>query len=214
MRRQRPHDVPHAAGSRRLGATPILAACIAFAASSPPTVVGQGGFCFPGEPAPGCRVVGILETGVVHRFAGATPVTAEADRQDVMWQVGALLNTGEDSAWGGTFLIGSGTYRPRLALRLRHRRWLDERWAMDLDLGPMTHSTSLGSWGVGVMADVGVGYRDYGKALMRLEVLPDEGGGATAAGMIGAEVGSWPAVVGNGVLGILVVVWLLTVDFD
>lgn len=213
---RRSHHPEHTTrrASRSPRAPAALLACVALVASLPSGVLGQSGFCFPGEPSPDCRVVGILETSVVQRVVGGTPVTTEEDRTDATWQVGALVNTSDDQAWGGTFLVGTGTYRPRLALRLRHRRWLTDRWTMDLDVGPMTHSTSLESWGVGVMADVGVGYGDYGGALLRLEVLPTAGGGTTTAGMIGARVGSWPAVVGNGVLGILGVIWLFTADFQ
>lgn len=193
---------------------PILVGFTLLVAWVPSGALAQTALCFPGQPAPDCRVVGILETSVVQRVVGRTPVTTPQDRTAATWEVGALVNTGGDQAWGGTFLAGSGTYRPRLALKLRHRRWVTDRWTVDLSAGPMTHSTSVESWGLGLMADVGLGYRDYAGALLRLEVLPEAGGGTATAALIGAEVGSWPAVVGNGVLALLTVIWLFTADFQ
>lgn len=210
-RSSRTGDCPR---SSSLPRTAILVGTIVLAAWVPSGAFAQSAFCFPGEPSPDCRIVGILETSVVHRVMGRTPVTTTQDRTSATWEVGALVNTGGSQAWGGTFLAGTGTYRPRLALKLRHRRWVTERWTVDLSAGPMTHSTSVESWGLGLMADAGLGYRDYAGVLVRLEVLPEAGGGTAVAGMIGAEVGSWPAVVGNGLLGLLTVIWLFTADFQ
>ena len=78
----------------------------------------------------------------------------------------------------------------------------------------MTHSTSIDGWGIGLQIDGGVSYRDYIGTLMRLEVLPTRDGNPVAAGMVGIKLGSWPAVVGNGALGLYFLLWLLTVDFQ
>jgi len=172
------------------------------------------GFCFRGRPLPDCRVSALVEASVLGRFAGRDPLGIDSDRWEATWELGALLNQEDGNAWGGTFLIGTGEYRPRVGVRLRYRRWLDENWTADLAAGPLTHSTSVGSWGMGGSADVGIGYRDYAGLFARVEVLPAEGEGTSTAGFIGARLGSWPALAGSAFAAVVFVIALANADFQ
>lgn len=208
---------PDPGGLRRAGRSVALALAVAAggtgALPAAPVSAQTDGFCFPGRPHPECRVAGLVEAAVVYRLAGESPVVNQ-DPWEATWEVGALVNRESGEAWGGTFLIGTGEYRPRLALKLRHRRWLGDDWTADVGLGPMTHSTSVDDWGVGGMVDLGLGYRDQAGAFARVEVLPKEGGGATTAGFLGARLGSWPAIAGSGLAGLVFLIAILNADFE
>lgn len=207
-------------GRVRAGAL-LLATALLFPGPTPAAgqTGGSGGaepdgFCFPARPLPECRVGGIVEAAVLYRFAGTNPIESTDAQWEATWELGALWNRGERSALGATFLIGTGEYRPRLGVRLRYRRWLDGRLTADFAAGPMTHSTGIEEWGVGLSADAGLDYRQWFGGFGRLEVLPRDGDGAAVAGFVGFRLGSVPAIVGSGAAGLLLLILLLSADFQ
>lgn len=99
--------------------------------------------CFRGRPLPACQsflLVELAGDGQVFATSGI-PVAGQTNTTKpdgyVSIDLGAMVNS-DRTAIGGTAEIGIGQrHLRRLALELRHRRWLSDRIAFDVGAGPL-----------------------------------------------------------------------------
>ncbi len=122
-----------------------------------------------------------------------------------------MRNRDPQHAVGATLHLGSGDGRIRLGIKARHRQWFGRAGTFDLSAGALraeVPAAALGAAGVsayGVTGDASLGYGDLAAVTVGADVLRGDGRNQRAI-HAGARVGSYPAVVGATLLGLLILV--------
>lgn len=140
------------------------------------------------------------------------------------WNMGHMLNVGGGYAVGGIFTLGVGENVSLTGIRLRGRKWLSRDVSLELEGGRVL-SDANGSRGGevrGWTGDLRLNIRDQGSFFVRYDglTLPEQSlsfddssgqfdpGGAQHALLVGVSAGSWPAVAGSGLLGLIMAVFI------
>ena len=175
--------------------------------------------CVRGRPEPICSWFPLIEVGVHQRFTDRVP-----DDENTMfaWTLGFMKNTGERTAFGGQVFAaieGEG----RLGVALRARRWIHGETSIDIAGGMhIAGDASSGTIQAGSpMVQVRVNAGDWIAGTARFDLLRITNGcNFTSCGVrrtsprfyVGAELGSWPGLVGFAATGALVVVALIVMS--
>lgn len=192
--------------------------------------------CFRGNPLPRCKSFWIFE------MQGSLPIAETSRLVDTgyngpeetgtfdpvfEWNLGHMMNTSDEWAFGGVMTVGTGNSNPLTGLKARARRWMNPQVSVEAETGAMWsdasgfHFNSL----LGGTAAVRLNIRDQGQFYLRWDVLsiPEERidrsgtreyydpGGVQHGVSVGASVGSVPSLVGTGALGVAFVVILAIV---
>lgn len=180
--------------------------------------------CFRGRPLPDCRSFWIFEiqvtTPVASRdrvFLGADGSTYRGETLDreLEWNVGHMVNVSSRLALGGVLTAGTGSPDGLAGVKVRGRYRLDPEVSLELE-GGWLRSQANGTRpdGVdGVTADLRLNLADRISAFAtwdRLFYDPDPYAVGTRDDgfSVGLGLGSWPAVVGTGVVGLAFAVLL------
>jgi hypothetical protein len=212
---------------RRVGVGCAVAVALAGGAGSAAAqVVGGPGQaqkvgCFRGQPSPICRSFWIFEmqgqTPVVQTrrpvfYQGEPPVQMHSFESELEWNLGHMVNLTPAWALGGVVTLGTGTGDHISGVKVRARRWLNPNVSLELQSGLLRtgnrHPTPLG-----VTADLRLNIRDQGSVFVRWDGVDLVELGAPGdnyydpaafaqAFSAGIGVGSMPAVIGTGALGL------------
>ena len=123
-------------------------------------------FCFQERSGAKCRSFLITEFGYLLRF----DVERYTDRRHYAnWELGGMVNRGENSALGATFFftLDQDYEEPRIGLKARYRRWINPNSSLDIAPGVILY-----------------GWRRHFK-------FP------SFAGHIGLNLGNWFALIGQ-----------------
>jgi len=193
--------------------------------------------CFRGRPLPACRSFWIVEmqgsTPLAQtrrdltRVAGGAPYPTQSFEHVLEWNLGHMVNIGPSFALGGVITAGSGSDDPLTGVKLRARRWLSPDASVELEGGLMRTNAGhvLYPAVTGGTADVRLNIRDQGSFYVRWDgvALPrrdyilngsSDPGGFQQAFSVGVGLGSVPALLGTGALGLAYVVLIALVADD
>ncbi|HUP53778.1 MAG TPA: hypothetical protein VM198_14955 [Longimicrobiales bacterium] len=177
--------------------------------------------CFRGQPLPSCRSFWIFEmqgqTPVVQSrrpvFYGDQPsVQMHSFETELEWNLGHMVNLAPSWALGGVVTLGTGTDNRVSGVKARARRWLNPNVSLELQ-GGLLRTGNRARTPVGVTADVRLNVRDQGSIFFRWDGVDLVELGAPGddyydpaafaqAFSVGIGVGSMPAVIGTGALGL------------
>jgi hypothetical protein len=181
--------------------------------------------CFRGRPLPACRSFWIVEmqaytplsqSSRMVRYSTAPPVPLQSFEEQLEWNFGHMVNVTPDLAIGGLLTLGTGAGSGAFAgLKGRVRRWLGPQVSVEVE-GGLLRSGVVYPPAHGVTADVRLNIGDHGSFFVRWDGIDVSGesidygggygfhdaGGFQQALSVGAGVGSKPALVGTGVLGL------------
>lgn len=201
------------------------------AAQAGTETAGASRICFRGGPKPGCRSFWLVEmqyysplaqtTRMVY-YGGGFPSPVQEFEDELEWNVGHMFNVTSSLAIGGVFTLGTGGGSGAFSgLKARVRRWLGPDMSLELEGGLLRTAARYPSAN-GVTSDARLNIRDQGSVFVRWDGLNvpryavDYGGGfgfiddggfqqALSAGI---GLGSVPALVGTGALGLGYVILL------
>jgi hypothetical protein len=200
-----------------------LAAQIEPATGAEPPRVG----CFRGRPLPACKSFWITEmlgetplaqtTYRVQSGGYAYPIESFEDQLE--WNLGHMVNVSERYAVGGLLSAGTAGGSTLSGVKARGRRWLSEGLSLEVDAG-LLRQDSYPSAANGVTLAARLNIRDQGAFYIRWDGigLPEnpypipgsyDPGGFQQAFSVGAGLGSIPALVGTGALGLGVLLLFL-----
>lgn len=143
------------------------------------------------------------------------------------WELGYAWNLNQRYAAGATVGLEVGGPETRFYVRARGRRWLNPRLGLSLEVAPgvFVAANEYSDTGVGGTADVRINMQDRLALVVRYDVLKQNAlqfpylvdpGGVQHAFSVGAVLGSKPALLGTGGLGltyaILLGIFLSTYD--
>jgi hypothetical protein len=155
-------------------------------------------FCFRGRPAPQCASFLVTEFALAHRFH-----TPQSESPWVLqWELGALVNRGDQAALGGSVTVG-GTDPLRVGVKARVRVWLGSRAALDIAPGILLHTS--GASGLGFTGHVAVSYGDWFGAGLQVERLPGSPPLGPPKTLIGPrlQLASYPATIAGALVALL-----------
>lgn len=175
--------------------------------------------CFRGRPLPECKSIWIVEMQAATPLAQTSrtiqyPDASEDRREEfvrvLQWNLGHMVNVGDDWGIGGVVTLGTNTERWLSGLEARIRRWVNPHLSIEAEGGALLSNGTSG--GKGATAALRFNVRDQGSIYLRWDMLripeltSDSGvfdpGGTQHGLSFGVGVGSLPALVGTGVLGI------------
>ena len=186
--------------------------------------------CFRGQPLPACRSFWIVELqGVLNLVSSSRQILLGPDRQfptrefsehsfqeQLEWNLGHMFNVADRVAVGPVVTVGSGSDDPLTGIRARGRWWITSDISGELE-GGMLKSNVVYPASVGLTAGIRLNIRDQGAFLLRYDYLElpeqsygeyfDAGGGQHGLSL-GLSLGSKPALVGTGALGLAYLVLL------
>ena len=189
--------------------------------------------CFRGHPLPRCKSFWIFE------MQGSLPL-AETSRivdsgygppEEIgsfdpvfEWNLGHMMNTSDEWAFGGVITVGSGNSNPLTGLKARARRWMNPDVSVEAETGAMWSNASGFHYPglLGTTAAIRLNIRDQGQFYLRWDLLPVpeerinlsgsreyyDAGGIQHGVSVGVSVGSVPSLIGTGALGLGFVVLL------
>jgi hypothetical protein len=184
--------------------------------------------CLRGRPLDACRSFWIVEmqgqTPLVQTtrevtYGGGFPSGLTAFENELEWNLGHMVNVTPKIAIGGVLSAGTNGGSGVLAgLKVRVRRWLTEDVSLEAE-GGLLRTEDRYPAAHGVTADLRVNVRDQGSFFVRwdgVDIPPlraPEGsyfdpGGFEQAISVGVGLGSVPALVGTGALGLGYVILL------
>lgn len=183
--------------------------------------------CFRGQPLPTCRSFWIVEmqgqTPVVQSrrpifYWDEPPVQMHSFERELEWNLGHMVNLTPSWALGGVVTLGTGTDDHLSGVKVRARRWLDPNVSLELQ-GGLLRTGNRHPAPMGVTADVRLNIGDQGSVFVRwdgvdLVELGAPGGdyydpaAFAHAFSVGIGLGSMPAVIGTGALGLGVAIVL------
>ena len=188
---------------------------------------GQVG-CFRGRPLPECKSIWIVEMQAATPLAQTSrtiqyPDASEDDqvafKSVLQWNLGHMVNVGNDWGIGGVVTLGTNTEHWLSGLKARIRRWVNPHLSVEAEGGALLSSGHSG--GKGGTAALRFNIRDQGSVYLRWDMLrlPEIIGGSgtydpggTQHGLsFGVGLGSLPALVGTGALGIAAAVFVALV---
>lgn len=189
--------------------------------------------CFRGRPLPACKSFWIVEMQGTTPLAQTTrqvaysdglPVPVESYESQLEWNLGHMANLNPKFALGGVITLGTPGGSLLSGIKARARRWLNDDVSIELEGGWRTADQY--PRGNGATADLRLNVRDQGSFFLAWDgkVLPRQEfpgsfldpGGFAQAFSVGAGLGSVPALVGTGALGlgVLIVLAILISDPD
>jgi hypothetical protein len=185
----------------------------AVGAQTRPTTDSARAVCFNASPRATCRSFIVAEIALMGQlnhdgdlFAGSFrgPNVGKLDSYYVA-DLGWMRNRSDSTAVGGFLQTGgNGNDGFRFATEARYRRWLDHRFDVDVEGGPLVVTRDIGGpfargAGVGVTTGVSIGYREYVALSAGYDIV--HGDRTQSSLLLGARFGSWavPVVVGVGV---------------
>lgn len=177
--------------------------------------------CFRGQPTPICRSFWIFEmqgqTPVAQSrrpifYQDEPPVQMHSFESELEWNLGHMMNLTPSWALGGVVTLGTGTGDHISGVKARARRWLNPNVSLELQ-GGLLRTGNRQPAPMGVTADVRLNIRDQGSVFVRwdgvdLDELGTPGGhyydpaAFAQAFSVGIGVGSTPAAIGTGALGL------------
>lgn len=213
----------------------ITAAALGILAAAPPTMAqevtqGEGGpkvACLRGRPLPECRSFWIIEMqghsplAQTERdviYGGGQPVRIQTFENELEWNLGHMVNLTDHFAVGGVLAAGTAGRDGFAGLKLRMRQWIVDDVSIEAQGGLLRTNIQYPSL-TGITADVRLNIRDQGSFFVRWdgvdvppESYPDgvyhDFGGFQQAVSVGVGLGSVPALVGTGGLGLGYVILL------
>ncbi len=195
--------------------------------------------CFRGRPLPACRSFWIVEmqgeapvaqTTRTITFTGELPREMRLFEKKLEWNLGHMLNLTPRHAVGGVLTFGTSN---QFGVKLRGRRWLNADLSVELEGGLLTGMEvhyvvdpggrrtvlRVPDTARSVTGDARLNIRDQGYIYVRwdgVQVPPEQDptfltaeGGFQQALSVGAGLGSVPALVGTGALGIGSVIFFM-----
>lgn len=179
----------------------------------------EPGNCFRGRPLPRCKKFVLFELGWFGEVAGTRQKfrnsfqNAEFSTPDlpsyIALELGRMVNTDSTHAWGGTAHFGFSHDEFRVGLKARRRTWLTPKTTLDLTAGPLitrvppAEVSSRHDRAVGITGGASFGVSDLIAASLSADVV--QGGGRTRGALhTGVKLGGYPAVVGSGLIVVLV----------
>ena len=180
--------------------------------------------CFRGRPLPACKSFWIIEmqghapliqTSRTVTYTPGYPLRQTAFGSELEWNLGHMVNLGPSWALGGVVTAGTGAGEAFTGLKLRARRWMSPNISVEAE-GGLLRTDGNGALYPnenGVTADVRLNIRDYGSFYVRWDGVSvparrygpdgsDDPGGFHQALSVGVGLGSLPALVGTGALGL------------
>jgi len=165
--------------------------------------------CFKGAPLPNCRAFFIIESGLymqAHRFDDYSSVR----KPRLGFDLGLMRNFSSRYGLGITGYLATDEYGHRAGIKARYRRWLSDRWTLDISPGLILSGDdrNFNDWSSpGYIGAVSLGCSDLVILTAYLEVdkytsvsylIGDESaGGKTVTSLyVGASAGSYAGVVG------------------
>ncbi len=135
------------------------------------------------------------------------------------WTLGHMANLGEKYALGGVVTGGTGNGGSGLTgLKVRLRRWLSSDFSLEAEAGAFWGNAQTVRRSTGGTAALRFNIRDQGAVYLRWDVLPLPGesrsgeygyhdpGGTQHGLSVGVGLGSLPALIGTGALGVAMAV--------
>lgn len=186
--------------------------------------------CLRGRPLDACRSFWIIEmqgqTPLAQTtrevvYGGDVPSGLTAFESELEWNLGHMVNVTPKLAVGGVVSAGTNGGSGVLAgLKVRVRRWLTEDISLEVE-GGLLRTEDRYPVAHGVTADLRVNVRDQGSFFVRwdgVDIAPlrapggsyFDPGGFEQALSVGVGLGSVPALVGTGALGLGYVILLAT----
>jgi hypothetical protein len=177
--------------------------------------------CFRGAPGDRCTWFPLVEAGIHYRL---TDVIPGDERVLINWSLGAMVNRGSRTAIGGA-LFASLEGEFRAGANLRWRRWLSHETSVELGAGVhLAGDFSNGEISAGSPTfQARLNYGDQFTATARVDVLkrkpcdtcspsgvPDAPPVTSTRLYLGAELGSYPGLVGYLATGVLFTLALLS----
>jgi len=177
--------------------------------------------CFRGHPSPSCRSFWIFEmqgqTPVVQSrrpvfYGDAPPVRMHSFESELEWNLGHMVNLTPSWALGGVVTLGTGTGDHISGAKIRARRWLNPSVSLEVQ-GGLLRTGNRDPAPMGVTGDLRLNIRDQGSVFVRWDGVDLVEIGAPGdyyydpaafaqALSVGIGVGSVPAVIGTGALGL------------
>ncbi|HEX2077502.1 MAG TPA: hypothetical protein VHG08_07320 [Longimicrobium sp.] len=199
----------------------VAAACAglhagkALAQASPqPEPAAPRAYCPEGRPARECRVFLVVEGRLYRQLAGSRyayrhgpfgPRANEVERHlelsgYVAYELGVMVNTAPDRAFGASLLLGADETGERLGMKGRYRGWLSPTAAWDVGAGVLgTKRRVTGEFGheyvtaAGLTGDVSIGLTEWVGIGVQGDLLFSQGGRDPATGLYaGAKLGGRP----------------------
>jgi len=205
--------------------------------------------CFRGRPLPACKSFWIVEMQVSQPIVQTSrtvldfypeydaqypgydvgrrlPVSVYEDQRTAFssvleWNLGHMVNLGENFALGGVVTGGTGNGGSGLTgLKMRVRRWVGPDFSVEVEAGAMWGNAQYVERSAGGTAALRFNIRDQGAFYLRWDVLPlqersrpgeyghFDPGGTQHALSVGVSAGSVPALVATGTLGVTLAVWI------
>ena len=175
--------------------------------------------CFRGRPLPECKSFWIIEMQGVRPLAQTSRIVQNGDHRVerleftsvLQWNLGHMVNVGDDWAIGGVVTLGTNTERWLSAYNGRIRRWVNPHLSIEAEVGALLSNGTSGA--KGGTAAMRLNIRDQGSVFLRWDVLRlserttshwdiYDPGGTQHSVSLGAGLGSVPALVGTGALGV------------
>lgn len=185
--------------------------------------------CFRGRPLPECRTFVLFELEYAHRLGGT-----DSQRRNnfsgydfsgpdlsgyLAVDVGRMTNTDSTHARGTSIHFGFNNEGIRYGIKARQRRWYGEGGTFDLSAGllgarvPSRDIPGPRPMAYGVTGSASVGFKDLVAISLSADAI--RGGGSTRSALYGgANLGSYPGLVGTGVLAILSAIFILAIASD
>jgi len=177
--------------------------------------------CFRGQPIPNCRSFWIFEvqgqTPVAQSrrpvfYGDAPPVRMHSFESELEWNLGHMINLTPDWAVGGVVTVGTGTGDHISGAKVRARRWLNPSVSLEVQ-GGLLRTGNRDPAPMGVTGDLRLNIRDQGSVFVRWDGVNLVEIGAPGADYydpaafaqafsVGIGIGSIPAVIGTGALGL------------
>jgi hypothetical protein len=189
--------------------------------------------CFRGNPLPRCKSFWIFEmqgslqiaqTSRLVDSGNGSPQETSAFDPVFEWNLGHMMNTSDEWAFGGVITVGTGNSNPLTGLKARARRWMSSQVSVEAETGALWSDASGHHFPglLGGTTALRLNIRDQGQFYLRWDVLPlpeersnysggreyFDPGGVQHGVSVGASVGSVPSLVGTGALGVGFIVLL------
>lgn len=183
--------------------------------------------CLRGRPLPDCKSFWIVEMQahtplaqtertVIYAYGG--PSRMQMFENVLEWNAGHMVNLTDRFALGGVATLGTQGVNGFSGLKIRARRWMSEDVAVELQAGLLRTGERYPP-ATGMTADLRLDIRDQGAFFVRWDGVPlseishpETGhydlGGFQQALSVGVGLGSVPALVGSGALGLGYVILL------
>jgi len=175
--------------------------------------------CFRGKPSPQCQSFWITEIGLGFRLNNQQYDQYGTARLYV--DFGYMKNVSPRDAWGGTLFASTEDERAQMGLRLRYRRWLSSKSALDLSPGLLL----IGGGNIdypGFIGSASLSLWDWIVFSLQIEMVKQRGGWYSFTGWepasasrtsyyAGVSLGSYGGIAGT--VGVIVLIGIIAVTW-